>query len=393
MCFLIRVRKFTKIFVLCIFLLSLSGCWNARELNALNVVIGMGLDSAENSNDIEVTAQVVNLSKSGSKKSKSEKGGGGMDIVNLTDSGPDIFPIIRGYTHEVNRKLYFPHNQIIVFGKDFASKGVRDSLDFFLRDHETRLTVNVLVAKGKAKSIFEAEPEYLSLPAADIEQILEMQNATSETATLRLFDFMSCLTSKTCSAVAPLIEVLEEGGKKHYKIAGGAVFKEDKAVGELDKTQTRGMLWVTGKIKSGLLRVNAKDQNATLEIISAKSKVEPKINEDGTIVFKIKIAEKSSLGSQEGSENFATPENLHLLEIAGEEKIQEEIQSAVDKAMELDADIFHFSQSVQSKYPRKWENIKKDWDQLFKTIQIEYDIDVKINKTGNIAKPNYPEEE
>lgn len=84
-----------------------------------------------------------------------------------------------------------------------------------------------------------------------------------------LNDFLVRLTSKSSHPFATAIEVFseekqeEQGGDKEGKMvlrlrAGGtAVFKKDKLVGWLDNAETRGLLWVLGKVQSGILVVPA----------------------------------------------------------------------------------------------------------------------------------------
>lgn len=386
------MKRIIKILLIISLVLSLSGCWNRRELNSLAIVMGIGLDETENEDELKMTVQLVDTS---SMKSSSKGGGGGSsesNYLNLTGTGANVISILRDFTHQISRKLYIPHNQIIVFGEDLAKSGIRDSMDMFLRDHEARLNVNVLVAKGDAEDIFEAEPQLAKIPMEDISKRIDLQSATSETATLSVLDLMTCLTSETCSAVAPIIEIIENDGKKVSSISGGAVFKDDKLVGELDKTQTRGFLWVMGKVKSGIIKVDVKDQKVNLEIVKADSEITSTIKEDGTIQFKIKIREEGIIASQTGSENMSKEENIKLLQKAAEDLIKEEIQGVIEQAKILDADIFGFGDRINRKDAKKWKTLEKDWDSTFQKIDVQIDVTAKVTAAGRLAQPDYPEE-
>lgn len=371
--------------------LSMTGCWNRRELNTIAIVMGVGIDKGKKAEEIEMTTQIVDTSsmKSGSKDGES---GDSSAYLNLTAKGTNVIEIFRGYTHEISRKLYLAHNQMIVFGNDYAKDGVHDCLDFFMRDHEARLTVNIFVAKGDAKDIFKAKPELAKIPIADIARRLDIQSATSETASLSVMDLMSHLSSKTYSAVAPLVEIQQNGDKKIAVVSGGAVFKKDKVVGELDKKETRGFLWVDDKVKSGIVRVDLKGEHADIEIIKSKSKVSAKINKDGTIQVKIKVDKTGSISNQTGPENFATPENIKLLENEEEKVIKKEIEGTIQKAQELDADIFGFGEMIHKNHSKEWKKLEGDWDNIFKNINIDIEVKSTISSAGRLAKPNYPPE-
>ncbi len=386
-----NIKSGLKILLIIVLALSLSGCWNRRELNTLAIVMGIGIDKGQKDGEIELVAQIVDTTsmKSGSNGESS----GNSAYLNLTGTGKNPISILRSFTHEVSRKLYVPHNQMIVFGEDLAKDGVRDSLDLFLRDHETRLTVNVFVSRGKAKDIFQVKPELAKIPTADISLRTGAQSATSETVTLTVFDLMTCLSSKTHSAVAPIVEMRENEGEKVAIISGGAVFKDDKVVGELDKTETRGYLWAVGKVESGIINLNFKNEQINLEIVKANSKITPEIKDDGTILFKIKITEAGIISTQTGSENFGEVENVKLIEKAAGESIKKEIEGALKQARDLDSDIFGFGEMIHQKYPKEWKELEDVWDSRFKKLDVDIEAEVKITAAGRLAKPDYPAEE
>ena len=60
----------------------------------------------------------------------------------------------------MSRLIYVAHSQALIMSEDLARNGVRDSLDFFARAAEARMTVYVFVAEGKAKAILDVEPEF-----------------------------------------------------------------------------------------------------------------------------------------------------------------------------------------------------------------------------------------
>ncbi len=74
---------------------------------------------------------------------------GNSNYFNAKEYGKDVLSILQKFTRELGRKFYFAHNQVIIFGKDLAKEGVRDSFDFFARSNVPRMTVYIFVAKEK----------------------------------------------------------------------------------------------------------------------------------------------------------------------------------------------------------------------------------------------------
>ncbi len=385
-----RVRLL-KLTIICVLIISsTTGCWNRRELDNLAIVTGIAIDKIKDSGKTQLTVQIVKPAEL-----KREGGGGtGKAYVNNTNTGDTIFGSIRGFTHKFSQKLYFQHNQILIFSLDIAKEGVQKYIDFFLRDPETRLTVLVLVAKDKAGEILDVEPQLQKIPAMDITNILEAQSATSQSSQVKLEQFLTRLMSKTTAPIAPLIEISGEGSEKVALISGMAVFKKDKLAGQLNAIETRGLLWVIGEVKSGIIDVDSPDGNGkvSLEIVRASSKITPEIK-DGKIHIKVKITEEGNLGSQSSLENYALPRAVESLEKMKAAAIRSEVLAVLKKARKLNTDIFGFGDSVYKKYPKLWQELETRWDEIFPQIEVEVAVEAKLRRLGRITEPANPEKE
>lgn len=377
--------------MLCIYLIiNLTGCWNSRELNTLAIVMGTGIDISEEPDKVQLTLQIAKPSEM--KSSKGEGGGEGKAYFNFTIEEDTVFNAIRGATHEVSRKLFYPHNQIIIISEEIAKGDVQKYFDFFIRDHETRTTSWVLISKGRAEEVLNVKPKQEKIPALEISRLVLAQGATSESSITALREFAVKTMSKTTAPVAPIIEVKGEGGNKSINISGTAVFKGWKLAGELDKKESRGLLWVIGKVKSGIVTVNYPDETSrvSLEIIKASSKITPVINGDN-IKFRINIKEEGNLGEEDGYENLTLPARIAALEKKKEMAIKNEVMAAFNRSKELNADIFGFGEIIHQRKPKEWENLENRWDEVFPEIQLEVNVEAKLRLTGRIGRPAVPE--
>lgn len=385
---------FIKIFICILLIISLTGCWNRRELDTLGIVMGVGVDKPDEPGKVKITAQVV---KPGEIKSAKKEGGGGSGAdayLNIEDTGDTVFSTLRDMTNQSSRKLFFPHNQVLIIGRGIAEEGVRKYVDFFTRDPETRNNVWVLVAQGTAGEVLEAKPQLEKIPANNISKIVEGEAAaTSQTLAVRLRDFLEKLMSKTSAPVAPIIQVSGDGDKKFAEITGTAVFKDDKLVGKLDKFEGRGLLWVLGKVKSGIINVEGPlNDKVSLEIIHAQGKLAPEIK-GNEITIKITVNEEGNIGEETGNEDLSKVTEIDILEQRKTEVIRNEIMAAVKKAQELNADIFGFGDAVHKKYPKQWKSMESNWDEIFPNIKVEVKIEAKLRLMGRINRPAAPEQE
>jgi spore germination protein KC len=365
-----------------------NGCWNYRELNQLAVVAGTGIDCGKKPGTVQLTVQIF---KPSAPQSEGGSGGGGQPqpFIVKSRTGKTIFDATRNFLAETDRRLYWPHNQVIIIGREQARLGVRPVFDFFARNNEPRPTIWILVAEGKADEILKAPGELEKVSAAEIGQLINAQTVASKNVMINLQDFIGRLLSKTVAPVTTMIKVNESGGKKKLELTGTAVFKADYMVGKLDARQTRGLLWVLGKVKRGAIVINTPGGKAGLEITRSRTKVKP-IFSKGKVKMKISIREEGTLECQMSPEELTKPEMLKVLARRETAVIRGEIGAALAKARELKADIFGFGEMIHRANRKEWRKMKDQWDRIFPRLQVEMDIRCVIHSVGLIIPPLAP---
>lgn len=389
-------KSFTRAVAVLVCLACLSGCFDRRELDTMGIVLGVALDKAEAEGEKELTVQMANPSAksgSGSKKKDGEGRGTSKAFINVSDTGGNINFIVREMQHKMSRLIYVAHSQVIILGEELAKGGVRDAMDFFSRAPEARMTVYIFVAKGKAGDVLDITPEFESMPSMELVKTLKDQKITSHAPAVTEFEFVSTMISKTTAAVAPIVSLEEnKDGINVLKVSGCAVFRETAMVGELGEDETRGLLLVKNKVKAGVLQLSVLDTPATVEIWHAKSKVTPVLYTDGKIQMQVEVKMKVGLGDQSGTVNLAAPNNMYAIASAAETAVKDEIQRAVEKSKELNADVFGFGEYLSRKFPDQWKEMEQNWDELYKTVNVNISVKAKADGSGRINKPLVPAE-
>ena len=140
-------------------LASLSGCFDRRELDTIGIVMGVAIDKAVAEGETELTIQMANPSEKSGSDSKEKNGGSETKpFINVSSTGRNINYIVREMQNKMSRMIYVAHSQVIILGEELAKSGVRDVLDFFARAPEARMTLYVIVAKGKARDMLDITP-------------------------------------------------------------------------------------------------------------------------------------------------------------------------------------------------------------------------------------------
>lgn len=375
-------------------LFSLSGCWSAREINERVFLAAAGMDPAPPPERVEITYQLIrptavtSAGKSGRGGSSEEKG-----VWVISNTAPTTVEATRRAALETGRKIFWGQLQVLVVGEEVARQGLQPYLDFLGRIREARHLTWLVVAKGgPAKDILKAESPLEKIPARTIDGQLKAAGVSSLAMPTTLHDFWRTLAcAAACSPVAAGVELVKDSeGKPRVRPAGTAVFRGDRLAGWLDEKETRGLLWVHGKVKSGIITVQMpgrEDGEVSLVIARAGVKLQPLI-EDSRPRIAISITAEGDLWEQAMAEDLATPEGFARLEEEAARAIRQEVLAALAKAREYKSDIFGFGCAFYRHHPGEWQVMKPRWEEeIFPQLPVTVEVTVRLRQSGMLSAP------
>lgn len=417
------MKRKTKISLVGLLLLAVivtqPACWDQREVEQLGIVMGIGVEPASGER-VRVLVQNMAPAATGKDAAGGGGGGGGQNMGgnayrNRSREGDTIFEAMREIAQESSRRMFFAHNQVIIISESLArERGVKEIMDFFERNPEIRRTTWLLIGRGDLATLLDEPGRIEDLPAQRIVSIIDQQDRYSRYAVLRLGDFLELLESESTHPFTAVVETIpnpaapnaadghgQSAGQvpqplHNIRLYGTAVFRRDKLIGWLDPRESRGLQWLRNQVKGGDIDMPApaaKGKSISLEIIRSKTKLQPEIR-DGQIYITVKIKEEGNLTETTGPLDLTNPETIRKLEQIQAATIQAEIEAALNKAQqEYGVDVFGFGEAVHRKYPREWKEMKKMWPELFPGVQVQFEIESKIRRTGLISKPVEPRQQ
>lgn len=400
---------------LLLIILIMPGCWDCVEVEELAYVIGVLVDDAPGGK-VSLEVQTLNARALGGGGGGVTGGGGGGRAVkpynNYVSAADTLFDADRDMVKGMSRRLFFSQNQIIVVTEKAArEEGLRKNLDFFVRNPEFRRTNWVFVFKGgEPKKLFELPGIIEPTPVQRILGRIKNKRKTNEFAPVQLGEFIMNLESEGIQPFAGGIKVKPSKAfvktdiekilgvgtaKENVVLEGTAVFKNERLAGWLNETETRGLLWVVNKVEGGSLTVPFESLNdqVTLEIIRARSQVEPEIR-DGRIFMSVKVNAVTNIGESEVTRDFSNPAAVEELRRRAAKVIANEIRLALEKTQgELRSDIFGFGRALHRKFPRQWKQVKEKWDEkVFPRVQVELEVNIIIRSVGLVGKGVQPKD-
>jgi germination protein, Ger(x)C family len=361
----------------------------------------MGIDKVDD--DYMLTVQIINPKVIASKKAVNEA-----PVILYSDTGTDIFEIMRKLTTECPRKVYFSHMRMVVFGEEVARDGIQNIIDFLSRDHEFRTDFYFVVAKDTmAKDVLSKLTRLEAIPGIEMYNSLKASERNwAPTRSIRIIELINAIIADGKNPVITGIEVTEgaensdsvdalkqSGGIKNLKYANLGAFKKDRLVGWLNEDESKGYNYIMGNIKSAVGYVYVDDdKKITVEIFGEKADVKVFL-ENGKPAVKVKIKITQSIATVAGDFDVTKEENINKLNEECSKKAISVCQKALEKAQkEYETDIFGFGETIHRQYPELWANLKDNWDEEYTKLPVSFSVNVETKRLGQITKPLFMKE-
>lgn len=147
------MKMWAIILALAIGMALLPGFRDKAEITGKVVVTAVGVDVAEgkaDSSGVRVSVQAVETMKTAGSLTEQEKNATEVYAV----EGRSIAGSMQAFATQTGRGAYILHNKVVALGMEAAKTvPLPRLLDFFMRDHESRPTVNVVICRGKAEEL------------------------------------------------------------------------------------------------------------------------------------------------------------------------------------------------------------------------------------------------
>lgn len=382
------MKKAALILAILVNMLFLSGCWDRREINDVAVIVGVGIDQKEDKT-IEVTVEMPIPKAIGGQQGKSGGGGNGQ-ILTRSGYGASIADALANLQEKLPRQVFWGHLKVVVIGEKLAKEGIASKLDFFIRHHQPRFRSYVFISTSDPKKILALLPPLEVSSSEVLREIAKSDILMSVT----LRDLLLMLNSEAGTAALPMLDILPpEKGKEPLQtiayIKRSAIFRKDKMIGSVNDKATRGILWLRDEVQQGVITINPEEMNGniTVSVIRSQTELIPQIeNEKWKMTVHTEV--EGDLILNETRLPLINPKLIETLEKEFKKDIEHRIKVALHEIQKVKkTDILGFAEAFYHRYPREWKKAKDDWDKIFPTLEVSFDIKVSINRPGMSTAP------
>ncbi len=366
--------------LLIFFLFFLFSCWDSMEFESHALIKGIGIDFTEE-NRIKFTVQMVKPVIPG-------EGEVGEENVTWTESitAFSLFEAARNLVKITGRRPLYSHLTVIVFGEEVARSGIAPFLDFFNREPQFRRRSSLIIARGEAADIMEAPHGLEIIAAKGIKDIIGGESILGTSFDIDLRKFTISLLNQTTDPVAGKIE-LRPGGPENGNesennllfVEGAAIFKGDQLVDFLTRKEARGLNWILDPDEiRGPVIIEVNGEKISVGLTQTGSKIIPEL--EGEKLKVILSADITGTIEEDMTSNYKimVEENIEQLNKRFAQVVNNEIYHTLQKSREHSSDIFGLGEALYRSHPREFLEIKDDWDNNYKDLQVEIEVDANI---------------
>lgn len=393
-------RRLAGILLMLAIGLAVSGCWDRRELQDRNFVMAVAIDTADagqkpqqgreaaktetfvqpyGEKRYRVSLQVLRLVKA---KGDEQNSGDGKTYV-ISNTGQSIFEIVRDMLGQSSKSLYFEHIQTIIISEAaLKDLGLRHIIDWFLRDAEMRWRIKVYVTPGEARPILEYVPPSKEAGGIYLANIVRNHQKNIHVAGARTdLGNISVLLDNKMDIAIPRIDMVGNV----VKMGGAAVLKRDKFVGYLDEQAVAGIKMMRATEKSAIITLPGDEVGEIMafELFRHDTRLTPHVD-GNTIYFTLDINMWGNVGEYQKINQISRmddPGFIHSMEQRAAQEVKRSILYGYNMCQSMGIDLV-LSRKLKAYYPKIWEKVKDDWDEIYPTIPLEVSVNVVIDQIG-----------
>ncbi|MBD7939746.1 Ger(x)C family spore germination protein [Cytobacillus sp. Sa5YUA1] len=364
-------------------LFLLTGCWSSQELDKSALVHGIGLDKSDG--QLRISVEIIKPTGP-SEQGGGEGGGGNGQNILLERDADSLIQGAREFIKDAKRRLYFEHTRLWVIGEELAKDNFIDYLDESRRDQMFRLNSYLFITEENPIDILGTSTLYEDLSSAEIVSALEQTQYIAEFTSVKIYEFYKLIEGPIPNAYLPIIKTKKEKDKAITSLDGTAVIRNDKMVGKLNTHETVGLNILLNKAKGGGRTVSLNDkEKVSLEIKKSETKIKPILN-GNQLNAHLNIKIEGTLADN------TTKSNINEQWIS---KVEEEVSNQTEKNVrltldklqkELKTDISGIGLETYRKYPKQWQGIQSEWNEIFSNADIIIDVHTNITHQGLINK-------
>lgn len=356
----------------------LSGCIPHTELNERAIILAIGIDYEEEK--YSVTFQYYNPTGLGGPAPVDNSQ---PNVLTASGKGMDVYEALEDASFKCGRELLLGVAQIILIGEDAANNSVSDVMDFSKSCFQSHPYMLVAITEGKAEDYMQVKFSEGIASTDKLKYLLQNADRYGMAALPTALDLFIALDTEQQSACLPRLKLIKDGKSdasedgKSIEISGGVLIKGGKAQDTADMETMKGLQLLGGRINETTITFEQGEDVVSVGLIGMQREVIP-FFEEGKLIFQVKLIC--------GGRYFTAPSGVGLTEDKQTkqecaEQLERIMQTAAENTViKYGADPINLERTVRHCDYKLWKQAKENWDELLKSCEFRFDVDVDIDR-------------
>lgn len=291
------------------------------------------------------------------------------------------------FNRESHRKIVKGQLRQVLLSDRLARKGVRNHIDYLIRDPSVGSRVHVLVVDGDPERLMSATYPNQQISSGEyIDSLIRAEASLQDVPDTNLYTFIRDYYDDGIEPVATIIKQTS----KSIMIGGIALFKADRMVArvEPENKMLLGMLrrdLNAGEMYLDLSGGQKHGEQATISFISSSRKVTVKgpIDAEHSPQVALSFDIKGSLLEYTGGREIADVRAQEQLERNMAKEIEKKCRAVIRIMQESKTDCIGLGQYARNRMSyAEWSRL--DWNETFAKADIRLEVNVRINNYGKL---------
>lgn len=390
-------KSFILIIISLISSLFFTGCWDKVEIDRRVFVSTIGVDIAK---DIDKGKKVKD------KKPEEIIPNEELKKIKVGFSFPDLSEfstqkgIISGdQSLEVNtysmdgaitqasmksgRYIYLDHTRLLILSRDLLGyeETVKEVMDYIQRQPKINRKMYMIMSDGPPNEFVKGKIPIDKHIQVYINGVLDNAERSAAAIPVTLNEFLIMASSRNIGML-PIMSL--NGDTNEVVLSGTAVLKNNKLKGRLNEVETTSLELLRGQAKGikSVLYYNGHPIDYEIDGILKRTKVS--YDEKLHVNLELEIEGKANSGYL-GEERTLSGDKVTVIEELFDKKIGAECEQLCQLMRgNLNVDLLEISNHIEKFNPSIWNEIKDNWDEVFKESDIKVSVKSHIRQLGVI---------
>lgn len=376
--------------------ICMTGCWDKVEIDKKAFVSVLGVDAGK---DIGKEKQLEKISPAASFT------GSKFDKIRVTYAFPDISKLgpekggtaadntmsVDAYSmqdsmdkivNKSSRNLSFGHLKLMVLNTSILdySNAFKEVIDYIQRQPAINRMIYIVFSEDKSEEILRFKPNMEKSIENYIIGMLENNEKNNTAFPLTLNEFLEEI-SQNNTALIPVINIDKKN--EDLKISKVAVIKNNKIKGYISTEQSNNIQLINKKFKGGTRTIIRDGSPLDYSIENSERKI--KLKDKENLSFDIKLNLEGQIKGYNIDKQISSKGDINKIEEDLNKAIRQEINEVIRISQsEYNTDILNLGEYVHKYHPKLWEKIKGNWNDLYKSLDINVTVDTKVRRIGAI---------